>query len=380
MPCHNPFTAGPARRACRSCAAADPRRPASRPTPRSASYALLSTRQGALAFNQPLSLAFDTSSVTDMSYMFSVRARSACALPPSQAPVGPSPSAPLPPPLSTPSRLPTRTSTRPAYAPSLRLSAVGVCVQPAAELRHVQRHKHVGHVPRALAACTLLPPTLQPSPPLCRLCPPPLHAPPPTFRPRTSPGILRPPLDSAESERLVRRQQAVDPLRMGGQSGQLGLHHCWLCRDLGARWLCRALGGFGKLPPLKIGQPSALRPAESVTLRPKSSVRLMDKCGLVCTDRALDGLRLAPEVRCGSPKSGPVCILDRATAACDLEVQFVLCSIPASFLSLRGNRAVRCSLYTSTGRYGMRYGLSALFFGTQRSGGLKGRITGTGTA
>ena len=249
------------------CRRPTPYRP--RPPPRSASYALLSTRQGALAFNQPLSLAFDTSSVTDMSYMFSVRARSACALPPSQAPVGPSPSAPLPPPLSTPSRLPTRTSTRPACAPSFRLSAVCESVQPAAELRHVQRHKHVGHVPRALAACTL-PPILQPGPPLRRLRPPLLHA--PSHLPtHTSPRILRPPLDSAGNERLVRQQQAGDPLRMGGQSGQLGLHHCWLCRDLGA------LGGFGKLPPLKIGQPSALRPAESVPLRPKMSVRLMKK-------------------------------------------------------------------------------------------------------
>ena len=39
-----------------------------RPASCSASYPLLSTRQGAFAFNQPLS--FDTSSVTDMSYMF----------------------------------------------------------------------------------------------------------------------------------------------------------------------------------------------------------------------------------------------------------------------------------------------------------------------
>ena len=36
-----------------------------------ASYTLLSTRQSTEAFNQPLS--FDTSSVTDMSYMFYVR-------------------------------------------------------------------------------------------------------------------------------------------------------------------------------------------------------------------------------------------------------------------------------------------------------------------
>ena len=65
------FTAGPSRRTCRLCPAADPRRPASRPTPRPASHVLLSTRQGAYAFNQPLS--FDTSSVTDMNEMFAVR-------------------------------------------------------------------------------------------------------------------------------------------------------------------------------------------------------------------------------------------------------------------------------------------------------------------
>ena len=47
-------------------------RPAlSRPTPRQASHASLSTRQGASAFNQPLS--FDTSEVTSMGAMFSVR-------------------------------------------------------------------------------------------------------------------------------------------------------------------------------------------------------------------------------------------------------------------------------------------------------------------
>ena len=41
------------------------------------SYALLSTRQVASAFNQPLS--FDTSSVTDMGYMFYVRSARALA-------------------------------------------------------------------------------------------------------------------------------------------------------------------------------------------------------------------------------------------------------------------------------------------------------------
>ena len=47
------------------------RPPASRPAPRPASYALISTRQSATAFNQPLS--FDTSKVTAMSSIFLVR-------------------------------------------------------------------------------------------------------------------------------------------------------------------------------------------------------------------------------------------------------------------------------------------------------------------
>ena len=58
-------------------AAATPRPPATRPARRPSFYASLLTRQSASAFNQPLSL--DTSSVTDMQYMFNVR--SARALP-----------------------------------------------------------------------------------------------------------------------------------------------------------------------------------------------------------------------------------------------------------------------------------------------------------
>ena len=95
-------------------------RPVSSSSPRPNSCALLSTRQGASVFNQPLSI--DTSSVTDMNAMFFVRPRVPCA----QSPVGPSlqngcPTAraasPYPPrasPHST-SRLPARTSSRIAY-------------------------------------------------------------------------------------------------------------------------------------------------------------------------------------------------------------------------------------------------------------------------
>ena len=77
-----------------SCAAATPRRPAFRLTPRPASYALLPTWQSATAFNQPLN--FDTSSVTNMEGMFRVRSTRALCMPPAPQPsVGPSPCMPL---------------------------------------------------------------------------------------------------------------------------------------------------------------------------------------------------------------------------------------------------------------------------------------------
>ena len=111
------------------------RRPARMPT---APYARLMTRQEASAFNQPLS--FDTSSVTYLSDMFRVRSAQArpplpiqalaCTLlaplrPHALAPPGPHAARTLCPPLD---------------------SAVRVGVQPAAELRHVQRHIHELHV------------------------------------------------------------------------------------------------------------------------------------------------------------------------------------------------------------------------------------------
>ena len=112
----------------------------------------VSTRQGASAFNQPLS--FDTSSVTDMTSMFYVR--SARALCPPQSSSWPLPlhaacAATAP----TPSRLPLRTSTR-FVCPAFDLAARG-CVQPAAQLRHLQRHRHEVHVCGALRACPLPP-------------------------------------------------------------------------------------------------------------------------------------------------------------------------------------------------------------------------------
>ena len=111
-----------------ACAAATPHPPASRRAPRPASHVhvpLPSTRQGASAFNQPLSL--DTSSVTDMGYMFQVR--SARALTPNSLELGLPPCMPLAPP---PPRLPARTSPRIACAPPFDLAVSGR-LQPAAE-------------------------------------------------------------------------------------------------------------------------------------------------------------------------------------------------------------------------------------------------------
>ena len=121
---------------------------ASRPAPRPASYALLPSRQGARAFNQPLS--FDTSKVTNTGFMFSVRSARAPNLQ-----VRPSPSAPhayrlrryrphAPTPSRLPSRLPSRTSPR-FVCPAFDL-AERAHLQPAAEPRHVQRHGHALHV------------------------------------------------------------------------------------------------------------------------------------------------------------------------------------------------------------------------------------------
>eukprot|EP00964_Phaeocystis_antarctica_P139263 scaffold104014_cov36-Phaeocystis_antarctica.AAC.1 len=58
----------------------------------------------------------------------------------------------------------------PHRMPSFRLSAVRESVQPAAELRHLQRHGHVGHVLRALLPVPCPQPAVDPSPARCVRC------------------------------------------------------------------------------------------------------------------------------------------------------------------------------------------------------------------
>ena len=102
--------------------------PVSLSAPRPTSYAVLSNRQQALAFNQPLN--FDTSSVTQMGAMFAVRS------------AGPSPAnrqRALPSP-HTPHLFPCSHLSPPHSTPFT--STVCGVVQPAAEFRHIQSHKH----------------------------------------------------------------------------------------------------------------------------------------------------------------------------------------------------------------------------------------------
>ena len=136
------------------------------------------TRQNMYSiFNQPLSL--ETSSVTDMSYMFQVRSARA---PPPPSPVWTSPARclrrrrPTP-----PSRLPARMSPASPCFPFD--SAECASVQPAAVLRHVQRHRHELHVPGAFRPCPVR--HLHSCPPgPGSLLPPPRPPPrPPAFRP-----------------------------------------------------------------------------------------------------------------------------------------------------------------------------------------------------
>ena len=132
----------------RDCSPPPPSRPAARPAPR----ALLATnRQDAAAFDQPLS--WDTSGVKIMSRMFQVR---------------PHPRTPSVPHMQSAESLPVpRTlrvhtagarATPPAFrglqlaphrAPCWRPLAGRGGLQPAAELGHLRRHKHGGHVLRA---------------------------------------------------------------------------------------------------------------------------------------------------------------------------------------------------------------------------------------
>ena len=139
-----------------ACAAATSRPSSSRSACHPLRILRLSIRQYAVAFNQPLSL--DTSKVTSMSTMLLVR--SARALPPIPSWVLARTLHAPPPPHRPPS---SRPASHPIVCP-LFDSAGRIGIQPAAELRHLQSHRHELHVYCALHACPGPRPQLGPRP------------------------------------------------------------------------------------------------------------------------------------------------------------------------------------------------------------------------
>ena len=124
-----------------------------------------------------------------MKYMFHVR--SARALAPLEPSVGPLPCMPLAPTLAH-TLPPPGPHLAPHRMPSFRLSAARVGVQPAAELRHFQRHSNAGDVLRALPPVTcpqsaVDPALLAPRSPAASRLPG-----------RTSPRTACPPFDSRQ--------------------------------------------------------------------------------------------------------------------------------------------------------------------------------------
>jgi hypothetical protein len=119
---------------------------------------------------------WDTSNVTDMRFMFYVRSTRALG-PQALSWAIPVHASCVPPPPyhhPGPSRLPARTSPPRIACPPLD-SAARVGLQPAAELRHLQRHDHARHVPGALSARALGPLALSRATPVHASCvvPPP---------------------------------------------------------------------------------------------------------------------------------------------------------------------------------------------------------------
>eukprot|EP00964_Phaeocystis_antarctica_P086737 scaffold54948_cov49-Phaeocystis_antarctica.AAC.5 len=95
------------------------------------------------------------------------------------------------------SRLPTRIPRPAPHALLFRLSAGWVGVQPAAELRHLQRHEHVLHVRGALLPVPCPQPAIDPPPERCACAA--VARRPPTSRPapRRAPYALRSTLGSS---------------------------------------------------------------------------------------------------------------------------------------------------------------------------------------
>eukprot|EP00964_Phaeocystis_antarctica_P001077 scaffold605_cov43-Phaeocystis_antarctica.AAC.1 len=101
----------------------------------------------------------------------------------------------------------SRPNLAPHRMPSFRLSAVRVGVQPAAELRHHQRHEHVRHVPGALLPVPCPKSAVEPCPARCL---PRDRPPPPVCWPAPSPRTACPPFDSRQSASAFNQPLSFD--------------------------------------------------------------------------------------------------------------------------------------------------------------------------
>jgi len=230
----------------------------------------LSTRQGT-AFNQPLSL--DTSSVTNMREMFGVR--SARALPSASTVRASLLLAPPTTPPHAPACLP---ACRPSSYGAPFFSAERVGVQPAAELRHIPRHRHGSHVYGALCACPalsllgasllLVPPTTPPHPPACLpACRPPLYASP--FYSAGHVGIQ----PAAEPRHVQRHRHGVHVSRAFRACPALSLHSRGLPAACATDHRTPPFRLLARMSPLLLCFPPCFSSAERVGVQPATELR-----------------------------------------------------------------------------------------------------------
>ena len=165
----------------------------------------------------------------------------------------------LPPP-HRPSRLPARTSPPRIACPPFD-SAVHVGLQPAAELRHLQRHDHVLHVRGALRACPW-PPSLESGLfRACPLCAAHTTGPPASRLAPLPPRIACPPFDSTARVGL---QPAAELRHLQRHDHALHVQRALSARALAPQALSRAFSvhaTFVVPPP----HPQALPPSGSHT-------------------------------------------------------------------------------------------------------------------